>query len=121
MDDRGRIALPARYRGQFTDGVVLVQGTEGCIEVYTVAEYEEMANLVAGVPATETEGRRRRRAFFSRAWDSDVDRQGRVLIPQALRQWAGLNGSVVITGRHECLEIWDRERWDNETERLVEA
>ncbi len=121
MDDRGRVALPSRYRILFTEGIVLVQGTESCVEVYTVSEYEAMANVVAGSPATEVAGRRIRRAFFSRAWDGELDRQGRVLIPGPLRQWAGLTNGIVITGRHECLEIWDRDVWDQEMGRLAEA
>jgi MraZ protein len=122
MDDRGRVALPSRYRNQFTEGVVLVQGTESCVEVYTVSEYEAMANVVAGSPATEVAGRRVRRAFFSRAWDGELDRQGRILIPQPLRQYAGLtNGGVVITGRHECLELWEKDTWEQEMGTLAEA
>ncbi|MFQ5878611.1 MAG: division/cell wall cluster transcriptional repressor MraZ [Dehalococcoidia bacterium] len=114
VDDRGRVALPARYRHLFTDGVVMAQGPEGCVEVYTVREYEQMAEMVADEPATAQHARRRRRAFFSRSWDGELDRQGRILIPPPLRQWAQLNGAVTISGRHECLEIWNRDRWEGE-------
>lgn len=119
VDDRGRVALPARYRHLFSDGVVMVQGAEGCVEVYAVREYEEMAKVVASEPPTAARGRRLRRAFFSRSWDGELDRQGRLLIPPPLRQWAQVNGAVVISGRHECLEIWNRERWEVEMGRLA--
>jgi len=119
VDDRGRVAPPARYRHLFSEGVVMVQGAEGCVEVYTVREYEEMAKVVASEPPTTAHGRRLRRGFFSRAWDGELDRQGRVLVPAALREWAGLDGAVVISGRHECLEVWNRERWEAEMARAV--
>ena len=109
VDDRGRVAIPARYRHLFGDGVVLVQSPEGCIEIYTVQGYDEMAQLVTSEPATHLKGRRLRRGFFSRSWDSELDKQGRILIPPPLRDSANLDGGVVISGRRECLEVWNHQ------------
>lgn len=114
VDDRGRVAVPARYRHLFTDGVVLVLSPEGCVEVYTPAGYEQMASLVTTEPPTHVKGRRLRRGFFARSWDAELDRQGRILIPAPLREAAQLNGAVIVSGRHECLEVWNRDRWQQE-------
>ncbi|MFQ6020095.1 MAG: division/cell wall cluster transcriptional repressor MraZ [Dehalococcoidia bacterium] len=119
VDDRGRVAVPARYRHLFSDGVVLVLSPEGSVEVYTAEGYETMAQLLTAEPATSLKGRDLRRGFFGRSWDAELDRQGRILIPSPLREAAQLNGAVVIWGRHECLEIWTRERWEQQADRVA--
>lgn len=121
VDDRGRVAVPARYRHLFSEGVVLVLSPEGCVEVYTSDGYETMAALVTAEPATHLKGRRLRRGFFARSWDADLDRQGRILVPAPLREAAGLNGTVIISGRRECLEIWNRQRWQQEITQVSEV
>lgn len=115
LDDRGRVALPARYRQDFIQGVVLTQGPEGCIEVYTTAGFEEMSVDFASEPATTLRGRRSRRRFQAQSFDTELDRQGRILVPARFRQMAGLNGAVTIIGRHECLEIWNPDAWAAES------
>ncbi len=111
VDDRGRVALPARYRHEFAGGIVLTVGTESCIEVYTTSGFSEMSDLVAAEPATTLAGRQSRRRFDSQSWDAELDGQGRILIPSKFREAVGLQGPVVIAGRRECLEIWSPEGW----------
>ena len=110
IDDRGRVSLPARYRNEFADRIVLLMSEDGCIEVYTEAGFNEVASHTAVEPPTTREGRRARRGFYSDSYDTELDRQGRILIPPLLRQQAAVNGAVVITGRKECLEIWNPQR-----------
>ncbi len=114
LDDRGRVALPARYRHEFIDGAVLTLGPEGCIEVYTPVGFNDMSDSVAAEPATTTYGRRSRRRFDAQSFDTELDRQGRILIPARFRETAGINGGVIIAGRRECLEIWNPQRWERE-------
>lgn len=121
VDDRGRVAVPARYRHEFVDGVVLALSPEGCLEIYTPDGFDEMSNQVTAEPATHLKGRRLRRGFFARSWDAELDRQGRILIPAQLRETAHLNGAVVINGRRECLEVWNRDRWQKELEEVQAA
>jgi MraZ protein len=116
LDDRGRVALPAKYRHEFQGGVILTVGSEGCIEVYTPAGFDKMSDDFASAPATTIEGRRSRRRFEAQSDDTELDRQGRILVPARFRNLAGLNGAVVIIGRRECLEIWNPERWAAESE-----
>jgi MraZ protein len=121
VDDRGRVAIPARYRHEFVDGAVLTMSPEGCVEVYAPDGFDEMSNLVTVEPATHLKGRRLRRGFFAQSWDAELDRQGRILIPAQLREDAQLNGAVVINGRRECLEVWNRDRWEKELEEVKAA
>ena len=121
LDDRGRVALPARYRHEFAEGVVLTLGDEGCVEVYTPNGFAEMSDLAAAEPATTLYGRRSRRRFDAQSWDTELDRQGRILIPAKVREAAALAGPVVIAGRRECLEIWSPERWRRELREATAA
>lgn len=121
VDDRGRVAIPARYRHEFVGGAVLTLSPEGCVEVYNEDGFNEMSNLVTAEPATHLKGRRLRRRLSARSWDAELDRQGRILIPAQLREAAQLNGAVTINGRVECLEIWNRDRWREEEQQVDEA
>ena len=109
VDDRGRVSLPARYRNEFRGGVIVQMGADGCIDVYTEEGFQEVASHVVEPPTT-SDGRRARRVHYSDSFDTELDRQGRILIPPRLRQAAAVNGAVIITGRKECLEIWNPDR-----------
>lgn len=119
IDNRGRVPLPARYRDAFTKGIVLVEGLDGCIEVYTQEGYERWADFVERRGPHQLRARRIRRGVFGRSFDAELDTQGRVLIPARCRQHADLEGSIITLGRGECLEIWNPQRWEAE-EALVD-
>jgi MraZ protein len=119
LDDRGRVALPARYRPDFEDGGIITFLPEGCLALHDKATFMEQADEVAQKSAATIEGRRARRAFDSNSLPVELDRQGRILVPPRFRQLAGLNGAVVVVGRHECLEIWNPERWTEELDASV--
>lgn len=112
MDDRGRVAIPAKYRAEFPNGLaVITPASEGCLRIFPEAAFQQMSEETASVPATTRDGRRARRLFDARAFDAELDRQGRILVPAPLRELAGLNGAVVVAGNRECLELWNPERW----------
>ena len=113
MDERGRVPMPPRYRDAFMLGVILTQGSpDHCIRAYPTNGFEEQAALYMSEPATTRSGRIRRRAFFSNAYPAELDRQGRVLVPQALRDWAGLGNHIVVAGAGEWLEVWNSDAFD---------
>jgi MraZ protein len=114
MDERGRVPLPPRYRDDFTHGAVLSQGPDRCLRLFTQASFEQQARLYTQEPATERSGRQTRRGFFGRSFAVELDRQGRILIPGPLRNYAGLEGNVVVMGAGEWLELWEAERLDGE-------
>jgi MraZ protein len=116
LDDRGRVAVPARYRPMFAEGVFLVRGSERCIELYTPQDFWERSAPILRESADTESGRRRKRKLFSHCRQEVLDGQGRVLIPARLRQWAGLDSTVIIVGRGDCLELWSPQRWGEEEE-----
>jgi MraZ protein len=122
LDDRGRVAVPAKYRDQFPNNLaVITPSPEGCLRLYPEAAFEAMSEKYSKTPATILDGRRARRAFDGMAHDMELDRQGRILIPARLREQAGLNGAVVVSGNRECLEIWNPEAYERELEESIVA
>jgi MraZ protein len=114
MDVRGRVPVPPRYRDLFARGGVLSQGPDPCLRLFTQDSFDEQATLYTAQPATEPAGRTTRRSFFAQSFSVELDRQGRILIPAALRQYAGLEGNAVVVGSGEWLEIWDPGRFESE-------
>ncbi len=115
LDNRGRMAVPARYRATFAEGGVVTQGADGCLELYTAAEFDRTAEQMTSEPASQQRGRRLRRALYGRSSEVELDGQGRILIPARFRESAQLTGQAVLLGRRECLEIWSPEVWERES------
>lgn len=121
LDDRGRLAVPSRYRHLFERGAMLVLGIQGQAELWTTEGYDACSAQYTEVPMYTPEGLDLRRQRFAFAWDAQLDRQGRVLIPIKLREKAALDGAVVVVGRGECLEIWNPQRWEETEARLAQG
>ena len=123
VDDRGRVAIPARYRLSLADGAVLRASPDGCVELYSSEGFESEVELRLGEQRStgEMSGRRIRRAFLPGAFDIELDRQGRVLVPQALRGEADLDDSVVIVGCGDYVEMWNPTRWAEALASAAEA
>ena len=122
IDDRGRVPLPPRYRSAFNEGAVLRLSPEGSLQVYPAAQFrEEMERLLQEQPGTRTPAAlRSRRALAAEVQEVQLDGQGRILIPQAFRQTAELDGQATIIGIVDLLEIWNPERWQAESARIHE-
>lgn len=115
MDDRGRIPIPPAYRDQFARGAVLGQGApDPCLRLYSEESFSKEAAQYLNEPATKKSGRIARRAIFGRSFPIEPDKQGRVLVPAAMRTEAGLEGTVLVVGAGEWLEIWDPKRFETE-------
>ncbi len=112
LDDRNRVAIPPRYRDDFNAGAVLTPGVEHCIQLWTIAGYEQEEAVLDEVPPESEEGRMFRRALSGLTFDVAKDGQGRLLVPGKLLEWAGLTKDVVVVGARECIEIWDKPRWE---------
>ena len=120
VDDRGRLAIPARLREPFRAGLVLARGLERCIVVYPMPQWEILAQRMAELPPNSTDARRWQRALFPSAFPAELDRQGRVLLPQPLREYASIEANVVIVGMYQTLEVWSRDAWRTEQALLIE-
>lgn len=112
LDDKGRLIVPAKFREQLDEGVVVTRGQERCLYVFPVAEFERLAVQLRQAPVTSKQARDYLRVFLSGASDEQVDKQGRITIPPALRQYAGLERDCAVIGAGERVEIWDATAWD---------
>ena len=121
VDLKGRVPLPARFRRVIKEGAVaLTQGTEECITAYPLAEWKKLATTLTSATVTRSKLRKLNRAFFATAFQSNIDGQGRVALPDSLREYAGIEDEVVIIGANTYIEIWNRERWEEEKARLLQ-
>ncbi|MBI2862359.1 MAG: division/cell wall cluster transcriptional repressor MraZ [Chloroflexi bacterium] len=111
IDDKGRIAIPAKFRSYFAAGIVVTRGLDRCLFVFSQQEWEELASRIAQLPLTQREARDLARWIFSGATECQLDRQGRIVLPAFLRQYALANSEVSLIGVNTRLEIWDREAW----------
>ena len=113
LDDKGRLFLPAKYRDELAEGVVITKGQERCLYVFPVAEFGRMAEALRGAPATAKAVRDYSRVFFASASDETPDKQGRITIPPALREYAALTRDCAVIGANTRLEIWDSAAWES--------
>ncbi len=119
LDAKDRITVPARFRDAFAEGVVLAQGLEPCVEVYSESAYSGVEErFLADLNPFDREGRRTQRRFHARSEDEKLDSAGRVRLPKRLIDHAGLDGPCVIAGVMNRLEIWNPERWAAENEAI---
>jgi MraZ protein len=111
LDAKGRVILPARYRDQLAEGAFVTKGRGGCLSVFTPEEFEQVASQVREQSKRGATELNAARSFFSGALEVKPDKQGRVALPQNLREYAGLTREVVVAGVFSRVEIWDRDRW----------
>lgn len=112
IDDKGRYIVPAKFRLDLGDSFVVTQGVDGCLFVFTLVQWEEVAAKLAAMPADDEETLRFKRDFFAFAYDLEVDKQFRVVLPPPLRAAARLDRDVVSVGMSTRVEIWDRAAWE---------
>ncbi len=112
VDEKGRIAVPAKFRAQLDAGAVISRWLDPCLAIHTQAGWEDLAAKVAALPLTDQTARRFSRFVFAGAAPADLDRQGRVLLPAYLRDAIGLAGEAVVVGTRDHAEIWAPGSWD---------
>ena len=111
LDEKGRLFLPARFREELAEGVVITKGQERCLYVFPAEEFARITEALRAAPVTAKAVRDYSRVFFASASDEVPDKQGRVTIPQGLRDYAGLQRECVVIGANTRLEIWDSAAW----------
>ena len=113
VDVKGRVAVPARFRDRLSGELVLTRGNDRCLYLFTQESWEPLAAKLNALPTGDADARNLRRAVFSAAEPVELDRQGRIVVPDHLRQYAGIDGSVAIIGLGDYIEIWDQGAWEN--------
>lgn len=115
LDEKGRLAVPKKFRADLSQGAVVTRGLDSCLFLYTKAEWEKLAEKLAQLPFSQANTRAFARLMLAGAMDVEVDKQGRVMLPPYLRTFAGLSKSVIVAGLYNRLEIWDEEKWKSYT------
>ena len=115
IDDKNRLTLPAKFREAFQDGVVVTRGLDGCLYAYRRPDWGRLVeSRLSTLDPLSPETRRLERFFYAGASESELDKQGRVMIPAQLIEHAKLGREVVVAGVNDRLEIWDRAAWRKE-------
>lgn len=113
LDDKGRLILPAKYRDQLADGLVITRGQEHCLYVFKAEDFMQMQEDARKAPLSNREARNYLRVFLSGAVDQEPDRQGRISVPANLRTYAGLERDLAVIGAGNRVEIWNLESWSS--------
>jgi MraZ protein len=111
IDDKNRLTLPAKFRDGLVGGIVLVRGIDGTVDVYPRETWETSVERITALDSLTREAREMKRFVFAGATVTEVDKQGRVLVPPDLARHAGLGREVAVVGVHDHIEIWDRPEW----------
>jgi MraZ protein len=113
VDDKGRMAVPVKFRLQLEDGAFVSRWIDACLAIFPKNEWDVLAAKAGALPIADASARTFSRFIFAGAFEIDLDRQGRMVIPAQLRSWAGLEGDAVIVGARDHAEIWAPTRWDD--------
>ena len=111
LDEKGRLALPMKYRGDLAKGIVITRGLDNCLFLYPKSEWDKLADKLAELPISKANTRAFARLMLAGAMDVELDKQGRVIIPEYLRKYASLKKNTIITGLMNRMEIWDEDKW----------
>ena len=113
MDGKGRIAVPAKFRALLNGGAVVTRGLDKSLFLYPRSEWEKIATKIANLPLAQANSRAFSRLMLAGAFDFEIDKQGRVILPENLRKFASLSKKVVCAGLYNRIEIWDEETWEH--------
>jgi len=112
LDSKGRVAIPAKFREKLTAGAIITRGIDNCLFVFTNKDWEALVQKLTSLPLAQANSRAFVRLMLAGAMDVELDNQGRILIPDYLREYAGLKKEAVLTGLYNRVEIWDAAKWN---------
>jgi len=112
IDAKGRLIVPSKFREALGDEFVVTKGLDGCLFVFANEEWKKFEEKLAALPLTNANARKFARFFLSGAATCEVDKQGRILLPGVLREFAGLDKEVALIGVSKRIEIWSKEKWN---------
>src|ERR687893_619216 len=113
VDNKGRVAVPARFRDKLSGELIITRGNDRCLYLFTQDSWEPLAEKLNALPTGDADARNMRRAIFSAAEPVELDKQGRIIIPDHLRQYASIDGNVAVIGVGNYIEIWDLQSWNS--------
>jgi MraZ protein len=113
LDAKGRLAIPAKFRSELAEGVVVTRGIDRCLSVYPLAAWQTLAEKVSALSISDPDARQFKRMVFAEEMDETLDTQGRIVLPPELRRYAGIDREAVVVGMNTYVEIWEPGRWEN--------
>lgn len=119
VDDKGRLTIPAKFADELAAGLVVTYGFDRNLAIYSMSAWNELAERITSLPVSDRRTRSFRHRFFSGAANLKPDRQGRILLPANLREFAQIDTEVVIIGNFDVLEIWSAANWDTQREKVL--
>lgn len=111
IDEKGRVAIPIKFRRELGEGATITRGSDGCLVVYPKSEWQQLATKLAALPISDPRARSYARLVLAGAMEVEFDRQGRALVPAYLKELAGLTDQAVVTGVYNRIELWEPDRW----------
>jgi len=121
LDDKGRLTIPAVFRDSLAEGAFISQGFDRNLMVMTAAYFQQVYERINAMSITDPAARLLRRLILSSAYQVEVDKAGRILLPQNLRQFLGMNGEAMIIGQGEYFEVWTPTEWGRQMQTLQDA
>ena len=112
IDDKNRLAVPVKFRSELLKGAVVTKGLDTCLFLFPKKEWQNLANKLAQMPISKSKPRTIARLMLAGAMDVNVDKQGRINLPDYLRKYAEIGKKVVVAGLYNRLEIWDEKKWE---------
>lgn len=111
LDEKGRLAVPKKFRAALSKGAVVTRGLDNCLFLYTKAEWKKLADKLANLPFSQANARAFARLMLAGAMDVSLDKQGRIVLPEYLRNFASMNKELIVAGLYNRLELWDKDAW----------
>ena len=111
IDEKNRVAIPVKFRAALKAGAVITKGLDECLFLYPKASWKTWADKLAGLPISQSRSRAFSRMMLGGAMEVQLDSQGRIVLPDYLKQYAGLGKRLIVAGLNDRLELWDTDRW----------
>ncbi len=121
LDEKGRLMIPARFRELLDGGAYITQGFDRCLMVMTESYFKQVYDNLNSMNMADPNARLLRRMIFSTAYPVEVDKVGRVLVPQNLREFAGLNGEAIVSGQGAYFEVWTPAVWNEQVKQIQDT
>ena len=120
LDDKGRLAIPTKFRADLSKGAVVTRGLDTSLFLFPKEEWDKLAEKLANLPLGQSNSRAFARLMLAGAMDVELDKQGRVMLPEYLRTYADLKKSIVVAGLYTRREIWDEQTWESYKKKMEE-
>lgn len=120
LDPKKRLSLPSKWRAELGKSLIVTRGLDNCLFVYTLNSWQTLTEKVSSLPLGQADTRGFNRFFLSGAVEVEVDKAGRILVPDFLKDFAKLKGKVVLAGLHDRVEIWDEKKWNDYKKKIEE-